>query len=255
MQERESRATGPWGPKERERLDHTRELSGVVGVDSGSCVREMCFGVVTTGAKHDIYIYIFIYIYRVFRLIGWFFEQLFGGSFKHQLFPWFFLLNSGPNFANAALVCFVYKPGVYQHRQHATTTTTNNHHTRTHIPQQQITLQGAQTAHILSVCLFIPANMAEEEVAALLALTTKAACAKHTTSGRLWQNEVNKVLTERFAGQAKNEMEMKAAVYTAWTQVDQNAVKRSIASWPKRLLLCNEKEGGCFEYARVRRAL
>ena len=28
------------------------------------------------------------------------------------------------------------------------------------------------------------------------------------------------------------------AVYTAWTQVDQNAVKRSIASWPKRPLLC-----------------
>ena len=53
------------------------------------------------------------------------------------------------------------------------------------------------------------------------------------------------MLKERFAGQAKNEMEMKAAVYTAWTQVDQNAVKRSIASWPKRLLLCLEKEGGC----------
>ena len=35
-----------------------------------------------------------------------------------------------------------------------------------------------------------------------------------------WQNEVNKVLKERFAGQAKDEMEMKAAVYTAWTQVD-----------------------------------
>ena len=48
-----------------------------------------------------------------------------------------------------------------------------------------------------------------------------------------WQNEVNKVLKERFAGQAKNEMEMKAAVYTAWTQVDQNAVRRSIASWPQ----------------------
>ena len=40
-----------------------------------------------------------------------------------------------------------------------------------------------------------------------------------------WQNEVNKVLKERFAGHAKNEMEMKAAVYTAWTQ-------------PKRLLMC-----------------
>ena len=59
-----------------------------------------------------------------------------------------------------------------------------------------------------------------------------------------WQNEVNKVLKEPFAGQAKNEMEMEAAVSTAWTQVDQNAVKRSIASWPKRLLLCIEKEGG-----------
>ena len=69
-----------------------------------------------------------------------------------------------------------------------------------------------------------------------------------------WQNEVNKVLNERFAGQAKNEMEMKAAVYTAWTQVDQNAVKRSIASWPKRLLMCIEKKGG-FDYARVRRAM
>ena len=70
-----------------------------------------------------------------------------------------------------------------------------------------------------------------------------------------WQHEVNKVLKERFAGHAKNEMEMKAAVCTAWTQVDQNAVKRSFASWPRRLLLCIEKEGGCFEYARVKRAL
>ena len=57
------------------------------------------------------------------------------------------------------------------------------------------------------------------------------------------------------SAEGANEMEMKAAVSTAWTQVDQNAVKRSIASWPKRLLLCTEKEGGCFEYARVRRAL
>ena len=70
-----------------------------------------------------------------------------------------------------------------------------------------------------------------------------------------WQSEVNKVLKERFAGHAKNEMEMKAAVHTAWTQVDQNALKRTIASWPKRLHLCIEKEGGCFEYAHVRRAL
>ena len=60
---------------------------------------------------------------------------------------------------------------------------------------------------------------------------------------------------EALRSHAKNEMEMKAAVYTAWTKVDQNAVKRSIASWPKRLLLCIEKEGGCFEYARVKRAL
>ena len=57
-----------------------------------------------------------------------------------------------------------------------------------------------------------------------------------------WQNEVNKVLKERFAGQAKNEMEMKAAVCAAWTQVDQNAVKRSIAGWPKRLLMCIEEK-------------
>ena len=51
------------------------------------------------------------------------------------------------------------------------------------------------------------------------------------------------MLKERFVGQAKNEMEMKAAVYTAWTQVDPNAVKRSNASWPKRFLLCIEKRG------------
>ena len=70
-----------------------------------------------------------------------------------------------------------------------------------------------------------------------------------------WQNQVNKMLKERFAGHAKNEMEMKAAVYTAWTQVDQNAVKRSIVSWPKRLLMCIEKESGSFEYARVKLAL
>ena len=63
-----------------------------------------------------------------------------------------------------------------------------------------------------------------------------------------WHNEVNKVLKERLAGHAKNEMKLKAAVYTAWTQVDQNAVKRSIASWPKRFLMCIEKEGGSFEY-------
>ena len=47
--------------------------------------------------------------------------------------------------------------------------------------------------------------------------------------------------TARFAGQVKNEMEMKIVVYTAWTQVDQNAVKRSIASWPKRLLYASKK--------------
>ena len=40
-----------------------------------------------------------------------------------------------------------------------------------------------------------------------------------------WPNEVNKVLKERFAGQAKNEMEMKPAVHTAWTQMDQNVVR------------------------------
>ena len=51
------------------------------------------------------------------------------------------------------------------------------------------------------------------------------------------------MLKESFAGQAKDEMEIKAAVYTAWTQVDQNAVKRSIARWPKRLLMCIEKRG------------
>ena len=70
-----------------------------------------------------------------------------------------------------------------------------------------------------------------------------------------WQYEVNKVLKERFAGQVKNEMEMKAAVQTEWIQVDQNAVKRSIASWPKRLFMCIEKEGGSFEDACGRRAL
>ena len=41
------------GPKEGKRLNDTREFSSVVGVVSGSCVREMCFGC-DDRAEHDI---------------------------------------------------------------------------------------------------------------------------------------------------------------------------------------------------------
>ena len=40
------------GPKEGECFDHTREFSGVIGMGSGSCVREMCFGP-DNRTKHD----------------------------------------------------------------------------------------------------------------------------------------------------------------------------------------------------------
>ena len=52
MQERASRGNRARRPKEGECFDHTREFSGVIGMDFGSCVREMCFGR-DNRTKHD----------------------------------------------------------------------------------------------------------------------------------------------------------------------------------------------------------
>ena len=49
-----SRATGPWGSKKGEGLNHGRHFSGVVGVGSGTCECQVSF-CRDDWAKHDIY--------------------------------------------------------------------------------------------------------------------------------------------------------------------------------------------------------
>ena len=87
---------------------------------------------------------------------------------------------------------------------------------RTRMNQVTIADQAQTTENFASECFHFNSLSMEAEPVATIAGQALGPSQSFESSWAAWQNDVNKVLKESFAGQAKNEMEMKAAVYTAW---------------------------------------